>query len=43
MTVDYLSRHRLHDQPCRFDVVAIDVSGPRPRIEVFARAFDAPF
>ena len=25
MAVDYLARHRLHDRPCRFDVVTIDV------------------
>ena len=43
MAVDYLSRHRLHDRPCRFDVVTVDLAGPQPRVEVFARAFDAPF
>jgi len=43
MAVDYLSRHRLHDRPCRFDVVTVDLDGPEPRVEVFARAFDAPF
>ena len=41
MAVDYLARHRLHDRPCRFDVVAIDMNGGRPRIQVYAHAFDA--
>ena len=41
MAVDYLARHRLHDRPCRFDVVAIDIEGGRPRIQVYAHAFDA--
>jgi putative endonuclease len=42
MAVDYLSRHRLEDRPCRFDVVAVDVSTSPPRVEVYAAAFDAP-
>jgi putative endonuclease len=41
MAVDYLARHRLHDTPCRFDVVAVDVSGGSPRVEVYTHAFDA--
>jgi putative endonuclease len=41
MAVDYLARHRLHDKPCRFDVVAIDVSTEPPRIERYTNAFDA--
>lgn len=41
MAVDYVSRHRLHDRPCRFDVVAIDVSTTPPRIEVYVNAFEA--
>jgi putative endonuclease len=41
MAVDFLSRHRLHDRPCRFDVVAVDVSGRSPRVEVYPGAFDA--
>jgi putative endonuclease len=41
MAVDYLTRHRLHDRPCRFDVVAIDMDGGQPRIQVYAHAFDA--
>jgi putative endonuclease len=41
MAVDYLTRHRLHDRPCRFDVVAIDVGADPPRVEVYINAFDA--
>jgi len=41
MAVDYLSRHRLHDRPCRFDVVVVDLTGESPRAEVYAHAFDA--
>ena len=41
MAVDYLARHRLHDRPCRFDVVAIEMDDGRPRIQVYAHAFDA--
>jgi putative endonuclease len=41
MAVDYLSKHNLHDCPCRFDVVTVDfVSGP-PQITVYPNAFDA--
>ena len=41
MAVDYLARHRLHDRPCRFDVVTIEMGGGEPRIQVYAHAFDA--
>jgi putative endonuclease len=41
MAIDYLSRHRLHDQPCRFDVVTIDVVDGSPRVEVFPHAFES--
>jgi putative endonuclease len=40
MAVDYLARRRLHDRPCRFDVVTIQLTGGRPRIQVYAHAFD---
>ena len=43
MAIDYLSRHRLHDQPCRFDVVTIDVFDGRPRVEVFPHAFESVY
>lgn len=41
MAVDYLARHRLHDRPCRFDVVTIEMDGGQPRVQVYAHAFDA--
>jgi putative endonuclease len=41
MAVDYLARHRLHDRPCRFDVVTIEMDGGQPSIQVYAHAFDA--
>ena len=39
MAVDYLSRRRLTEQPCRFDVVAIDFEDGKPVIAVYANAF----
>jgi len=41
MAVDYLSRYGLHDTPCRFDVVVVDLTGETARVEVYAHAFDA--
>ncbi len=41
MAVEYMTRYRLHDRPCRFDVVAIDVGVNPPRVEVYINAFDA--
>jgi len=41
MAVDYLSRRRLHDCPCRFDVVAIEFDEAGPRVIVYPNAFDA--
>jgi putative endonuclease len=43
MAIDYLSRHRLHDRPCRFDVVTIDVADGCPRVEVFPHAFESAY
>jgi putative endonuclease len=40
MAVDFLSRRRLHDEPCRFDVVAISLATGRPRVDVYENAFD---
>lgn len=42
MAVDYLSRHELHDHPCRFDVVTIDMKDSGPEIVVYEHAFEAP-
>ena len=42
MAVDYLSRRRLHECPCRFDVVAIDFEPAGLRVTVYPNAFDSP-
>lgn len=39
MATDYLCRRRLHNRPCRFDVVSVDFGGGEPRIEVYTHAF----
>jgi putative endonuclease len=39
MALDYVSRHRLHDRPCRFDVVAIDGEGDAQELVVYRDAF----
>jgi len=41
MAIDFLSRHRLLDQPCRFDVVTVDFEGGSPQIAVYRHAFTA--
>lgn len=41
MAVDYLSRNNLHDKPCRFDVVTVDMKDSGPEIVVYVSAFDA--
>jgi putative endonuclease len=41
MATDYLSRHRLHECPCRFDVIAIDFDAAEPRLTLYPNAFDA--
>jgi putative endonuclease len=40
MAVDFLSRRRLHDHPCRFDVVAVSFTRGIPRVDVYEGAFD---
>jgi putative endonuclease len=40
MGTDYLLRRKLTDQPCRFDVVDVNIEGGVPRIEVYRNAFD---
>jgi putative endonuclease len=42
MAMDYLSRHRLHECPCRFDVIAIDFEAAEPSVTLYPNAFDAP-
>jgi putative endonuclease len=39
IALEYLSRNRLTDRPCRFDVVAVDGAGPGCRITVYRSAF----
>ena len=41
LATGYLAEHKLHDCPCRFDVVAIHLDNGTPEIEVFQNAFDA--
>jgi putative endonuclease len=41
LATEYLARHHLSDQPCRFDVVSIQMNAGQPKIEVFRGAFDA--
>ena len=41
LAIDYMTRHRLANRPCRFDVVSIHFDSGRPEIEVFQNAFDA--
>ena len=44
MAMNYISRHRLEDTPCRFDVVTVDVvDGQPPRIEVYPNAFESAY
>ena len=39
MALDYLTRHRLSNRPCRFDVVAIDGEGAERTITLYKSAF----
>ena len=41
MANDYLTRERVVDRPCRFDVVTVMLDRPEPVIEVYENAFDA--
>ncbi len=41
LALDYLTRHRLADCPCRFDVVSIHLEPGGPIVHVFQNAFDA--
>lgn len=41
MASEFVTRHRLQDVPCRFDVVAIDFEGGDPKVEVYPNAFSA--
>lgn len=41
LAMDYLTRHRLGEHPCRFDVVAVHLDEGQPTIEVYQNAFTA--
>jgi putative endonuclease len=41
LAIMYLTRNRLADCRCRFDVVSVDVGAAAPIVEVFQNAFDA--
>lgn len=41
LAVDFLARYRLHDRPCRFDVVAVDMTREVPAIQLYPAAFDS--
>ena len=40
MGTDFLLRRKLANKPCRFDVIAVNIEGPVPHIEVYRNAFD---
>jgi putative endonuclease len=39
VALDYVARHHVHNCPCRFDVVAIQLTANGPEIQVFQNAF----
>jgi putative endonuclease len=39
VALDYLARHHAQNCPCRFDVVAIQLTADGPEIELFQNAF----
>jgi putative endonuclease len=41
LATEYLARHRLSDQPCRFDVVSVHLESGAPVVQVIQSAFDA--
>jgi putative endonuclease len=41
MAADYVVRRRLHERPCRFDVVAVAMGEGEPRVDVIPDAFFA--
>ena len=40
LATDFVARYRLHDCPCRFDVVTVHLRDERAAIDVFQNAFD---
>lgn len=43
MALDYITRHRLHDRPVRFDVVAVEVGDAGTRVDVYPHAFESAY
>jgi putative endonuclease len=41
LALDYMARNRCAEQPCRFDVISIDLGGGNPTIEIIRGAFTA--
>jgi putative endonuclease len=41
MAMEFLTRNRLDDRPCRFDVVTVDLAHGASVVEVYANAFDS--
>ena len=41
MAIDYVARHGLHDRPCRFDVVVVEMTEGEPRVQIYPHAFDS--
>jgi putative endonuclease len=41
LAMEYVSRRRMGQCPCRFDVVAVDMDGDEPVVRVIQNAFDA--
>ena len=41
LATEFVLRHGLQADPCRFDVVSVRLENERPIIEVFKNAFDA--
>jgi putative endonuclease len=41
MALDFLTRRRMADHSCRFDVVTVDFAAGRPSIKVYPHAFTA--
>jgi Holliday junction resolvase-like predicted endonuclease len=39
VALDYVARHHVHNCPCRFDVIAIQLTAEGPEIELFQNAF----
>jgi putative endonuclease len=41
MATDYIARHGLHNRPCRFDVVTVELVNGLTRVELYLNAFDS--